>query len=86
MAPATPIPELIARLGHADAQVRRIALMDLTRAAEDPSARAALLAAYLDPSTPARAAHAAIVAHDRLVHRRTPLLEQTHPSRSVCSQ
>jgi hypothetical protein len=67
--PATPIPELIARLTHTDPQVRRIALMDLTRAATDPAARAALLAAYLDPTTPARAAHAAILAHDGSVAR-----------------
>lgn len=61
---ATSIDELLARLGHADPQVRRIAVMDLTRRAADPRARGALLAAYFDPATPARAAHAAILAHD----------------------
>lgn len=61
------VPELIARLAHADPQVRRVALMDLTRLADDPRAREALWAAYCDPTTPARAAHAAILAHDKFV-------------------
>lgn len=58
------IAQLIERLSHADAQVRRIAAMDLTHLAGDPAARGALWRVYADPATPARVAHAAILAHD----------------------
>lgn len=61
--------ELIARLGHDDPKVRHLAVMDLTRMADDARAREALWAAYCDPSTPARVAHAAILAHDAAHHR-----------------
>ncbi len=58
------VSELIVRLGHDDPKVRNLAVMDLTRLADDARAREALWAAYRDPATPARVAHAAILAHD----------------------
>jgi hypothetical protein len=60
----TGIDELLVRFTQPDAQVRNVAVMDLIRVADDARAREALLAAYLDPATPARVAHAAILAHD----------------------
>lgn len=63
------VSELIGRLAHDDPKVRRLAVMDLTRMADDARAREALWAAYLDPATPARVAHAAILAHDSALQR-----------------
>jgi hypothetical protein len=61
------VAELLKRLEHPDPKVRHIAAMDLTRHAADPDARAALWRLYADPSTPARIAHAAILAHDAAI-------------------
>lgn len=63
------VSELIGRLAHDDPKVRHLAVMDLTRMADDARAREALWAAYCDPATPARVAHAAILAHDAAHHR-----------------
>jgi len=72
------IPELLTRLGHLDPKVRRLAAMDLTRSADDPRAREALWRIYCDPATPARVAHAAILAHDAALPP-APSAERSEP-------